>query len=244
MIPKVIHYCWFGGNPLSDGAVKCIDSWRSFFPDYEIKEWNEGNFDVNMIPYTRDAYVAGKYAFVSDYARMWILYHHGGIYFDTDVEVIAPFDDILSDGSFMGCEIDGGRGGIMVNPGLGLGVEAGNPVVRRILDFYSGHAFYKSDGSVNMVAIVRITTDALLAHGMKDIAGVQSVENIVIYPQVYFNPYDDATGRLRITPCTHSIHWYSKTWLKVNPLRQKLAQLFHRVFGVDGLSRIKRFIRK
>ena len=95
MIPKIIHYCWFGRNPLPQSAIKCINSWKKFFPDYEIKEWNEQNFDVNIIPYTSEAYQAKKYAFVSDYARMWVLYNYGGIYFDTDVEVIKPMKDIV-----------------------------------------------------------------------------------------------------------------------------------------------------
>ena len=101
MIPKVIHYCWFGHNPLPKSALKCINSWRSYFPDYEIKEWNETNFDVNMMPYTTEAYNARKFAFVSDVARFWILLNEGGLYFDTDVEVIKGFDDIVSSGAFM-----------------------------------------------------------------------------------------------------------------------------------------------
>ncbi|MDE6612292.1 MAG: glycosyl transferase, partial [Muribaculaceae bacterium] len=105
MIPKTIHYCWFGRNPLPESALKCIASWRKYFPDYQIIEWNEDNFDVNAIPYTAQAYAAKKYAFVSDYARFKILYDHGGLYFDTDVEVIKPFDDILERGAFMGFEL-------------------------------------------------------------------------------------------------------------------------------------------
>ena len=95
MIPKVIHYCWFGRNPLPESAIKCIDSWKKFCPGYQIKEWKEDNFDVNSIPYTKDAYQAGKYAFVSDYARFRVLYNNGGIYFDVDVEVIKPIDDLV-----------------------------------------------------------------------------------------------------------------------------------------------------
>jgi len=102
MIPKIIHYCWFGRNPLPASALKCIYSWRKFLPNYEIKEWNEDNFDVNIIPYTREAYEAKKYAFVSDYARFYILYHYGGLYFDTDVEIIKPMDDIVERGNFYG----------------------------------------------------------------------------------------------------------------------------------------------
>ncbi len=106
MIPKVIHYCWFGRNPLPKSALKCIASWRKYFPNYEIKEWNEDNFDVNIIPYTQEAYSVGKYAFVSDYARFKILYENGGLYFDTDVEVIRPMDDIIERGAFMGVEVE------------------------------------------------------------------------------------------------------------------------------------------
>ena len=133
MIPKVIHYCWFGRNPLPESAVKCIDSWRKFMPDYEIKEWNEDNFDVNAIPYTAEAYQMKKYAFVSDYARFWILYQYGGLYFDTDVELIKPIDDIVEKGPFMGieetCKIIPVNlvGYPLVNPGLGISVEQGYP---------------------------------------------------------------------------------------------------------------------
>lgn len=243
MIPKIIHYCWFGGNPLSPDAVKCIESWRRYFPDYEVKEWNESNFDVRMIPYTADAYEAGKYAFVSDFARMWILYNHGGLYFDTDVEVIRPFDDILARGSFMGCEIDGGNPYIMVNPGLGLGTESGNPVMKHVVDFYSKHNFRMSDGSINPEAIVRITTNALVAYGLKDEPGIQTVEGITIYPKEYFNPFDDNTGRLNKTSNTYSIHWYSKTWMTVNPIRQKLVRLIHRFISPAVVAKIKKFIR-
>ena len=111
MIPKIIHYCWFGRNPLPESAQKCIASWKKFLPDYEIKEWNEDNFDVNIIPYTKEAYEAKKYAFVSDYARFWILYKYGGLYFDTDVEVIKPMDDIIERGPFMGIEVPANNAG-------------------------------------------------------------------------------------------------------------------------------------
>lgn len=104
IIPTTIHYCWFGGNPLPPLAEKCIESWKTFFPNYEIKRWDESNFNVNIIPYTAEAYKAKKYAFVSDYARFWILYQYGGLYFDTDVEVIRSMDDIIRRGPFMGCE--------------------------------------------------------------------------------------------------------------------------------------------
>lgn len=127
MIPKIIHYCWFGRNPLPGSAERCIASWRKFLPDYEIREWNEDNFDIDVSRYARQAYDAGKYAFTSDYARFWILYNYGGLYFDTDVEVIRPLDDIIARGPFMGCEhdakSDADASDLGIAPGLGLGVN-------------------------------------------------------------------------------------------------------------------------
>ena len=155
MIPKIIHYCWFGRNPLPESAVKCIDSWKKFFPDYEIKEWNEDNFDVNIIPYTKEAYEAKKYAFVSDYARMWILYHHGGLYFDTDVEVIKSMDDIVARGPFMGIEVEATSGTApLVAPGLGLGVAPSLGLYKDFLDYYAPLHFLFEDGCLNQVPVV------------------------------------------------------------------------------------------
>ena len=104
MIPKIIHYCWFGGNPLPKDAQECLSSWKKYLPDYEIKVWNESNFDVNCCPYVKGAYEQRKFAFVSDYARFWVLYKEGGLYFDTDVEVIRNVDHIIAAGNFMGIE--------------------------------------------------------------------------------------------------------------------------------------------
>ena len=146
MIPKIIHYCWFGRNPLPELARKCIASWRKYLPDYEIKEWNEDNFDVNIIPYTAEAYAQKKYAFVSDYARFWILYRYGGIYFDTDVEVIRPLDDIIARGCFMGFETDPApkQSGVdaCVNPGLGLGVAPGLGLIKKCWTIMMANTLY------------------------------------------------------------------------------------------------------
>lgn len=244
-IPKVIHYCWFGRNPLPESAVKCINSWKKYFPDYEIKEWNEDNFDVNIIPYTREAYEAKKYAFVSDYARMWILYHHGGLYFDTDVEVIKPMDDIVARGPFMGIEVEATSGAApLVAPGLGLGVTPGLDLYRNILDIYQNLHFLLEDGNFNMYAIVRITSDALSNNGMKATNDLQDVAGIWIYPRDYFNPLDDNTGKLIITDNTRSIHWYTKTWMKKqNPLRTWLVRRIHRYFGNNSLAWLKKIVK-
>ena len=230
MIPKIIHYCWFGHNPLPPLALKCIASWKKYLPDYEIKEWNEDNFDVNIIPYTREAYGAGKYAFVSDYARFWILYKYGGIYFDTDVEVIRPIDDIIAAGGFMGYETDpqpasvdvclpGGSDvsasseQVNINPGLGLGVAPGLGLVKKVLEYYEGSHFVNESIMRNQITVVYITTHILLGNGLKAEPGIQQLEGINIYPSEYFCPINVTTGRLHITPNTRTIHHYSGSWV-------------------------------
>lgn len=239
MIPKVIHYCWFGRNPLPDSALKCIASWRKFLPDYEIKEWNEDNFDVNIIPYTAEAYQAKKYAFVSDYARFWILYHYGGLYFDTDVEVIKPMDDIIARGPFMGVEVPSKGGSLpLVAPGLGLGAELQMLFYNEILDYYNNLHFLGDDGMPNEVTVVRHNTNVLQQHGLQPTNDIQQVAGVWIYPRDYFNPLDDLTGRLAQTPNTYAIHWYTRTWSNSPAWRIKLSRLSHRIFGM-GLHNIK-----
>lgn len=222
MIPKVIHYCWFGRNPLPELAVKCIASWKKYLPDYEIKEWNEDNFDVNIVPYTSEAYVAKKYAFVSDYARFWILYHHGGLYFDTDVEVVAPIDDIIARGSFMGCEREAtGATVSAVAPGLGLGANPGLGLYADLLAKYSKIHFIAADGTFNQTTIVEYTSDLLSQKGLKAVSGIQLVDGIYIYPKEYFCPLG-LDGVMRITSNTRSIHHYMASWSdKRNPIKKE-----------------------
>lgn len=228
MIPKIIHYCWFGRNPLPPLAVKCIDSWRKYFPDYEIKEWNEDNFDVNIIPYTEEAYRLKKYAFVSDYARFWILYHHGGLYFDTDVEVIKSMDDIIAKGPFMGCEENAHSEAtaLTVAPGLGLGATPGLGVYSELLQLYSILRFLKEDGELNLKTVVQYTTEILCAHGLQMVNDIQCIDGIWIYPKEYFNPKDYATGKLTISDKTYSIHHFAASWL---PWRWRLKLQIKRI---------------
>ena len=214
MIPKIIHYCWFGRNPLPELAQKCIASWKKYLPDYEIKEWNEDNFDVNIIPYTAEAYAAKKYAFVSDYARFWILYKYGGIYFDTDVEVIRPIDDIIAKGNFMGCETDAsGSNAACVAPGLGLGVNPGLRLVKKMLDYYNGQHFVHESVMRNQITVVLIATRVLLDNGMKNVPGIQQVDDVWIYPSEYFCPINVTTGRIHIEKNTRTIHHYAASWV-------------------------------
>lgn len=234
MIPKIIHYCWFGRNPLPKSAIKCIESWRKFFPDYEIKEWNEDNFDVNSIPYTAEAYQARKYAFVSDYARFWILYHYGGIYFDTDVEVIKPMDDIIEKGPFMGIEVECNQQQLhpMVAPGLGIAVEAGHIVYKKMIDYYSSVHFMGENGMLNHETVVPRTTRVLVEMGLQPHNDLQQVAGIWIYPMDFFNPLESLTGRLNKTDRTRSIHWYMASWQGTSSFHKLLSRLSHRYFGL------------
>lgn len=235
MIPKVIHYCWFGRKPLPVSAQKCIDSWRKFLPNYEIKEWNEDNFDVNIIPYTQQAYEARKFAFVSDYARFWILYHEGGLYFDIDVEVIKSLDNIIERGPFMGIETSASwEGKPMVAPGLGLGIEAGHPFYENMLRAYDHLEYRKADGSFDNTTIVSYTTRELYAHGMVASESLQEVDGIWIYPADFFCPMDSTTGITTITKRTVSIHHYDCSWMDHHSLSFRLHQIKNFFFRLIG----------
>lgn len=228
MIPKKIHFCWFGGNPLNAMGIKCLASWKKFFPDYEIIEWNESNFDVHCCKYVEEAYEAKKWAFVSDYARFKILYEHGGLYFDTDVEAIKSFEDILEKGNFMGSELESPY----INPGLGFAVEAGHPFIKEMIDDYHKSSFKKADGSLDLTTIVDRTTVLLKKHGLEDKNEIQTVAGITIYPVDYFCPIEMSTHRLIMTENTRSIHHYTSSWVdNRSKFRGKVYRFIRRIFG-------------
>ncbi len=238
MIPKIIHYCWFGGKPLDKLGHKCLNSWKKYFPGYDIKEWNESNFDVNCCEYIKEAYKAKKWAFVSDYARFKILYKYGGVYFDTDVEVIRSFDGILSKGNYMGSE----RICDNVNPGLGMAVAPELDIIKEIIEDYEHSSFIKPDGTYDLTTIVERTTKILKKHGLSSSDKIQTVENINVYPPEYFCPINMDTGKLTITPNTYSIHRFAGSWEKTsNKFRGRIYRLINRTFGnkfADFLRRI------
>ena len=234
MIPKKIHYCWFGGKPLNKLGKKCLKSWKKYFPDYEIIEWNESNFDFNCCQYVKEAYEAKKWAFVSDYARYKILYEQGGVYFDTDVEVIKSFDSILEAGAFMGCE----DASMKVAPGLGMAVEPGNAFYKEVLDDYEKSTFIKEDGSMDLYTIVHRTTDIFRKHGLTGENEIQTVEGINIYPARYFCPINMDTGKLEITPDTYSIHRYAASW--VSPKERARGKIYFAIVKIFGEKTAKK----
>lgn len=212
-IPKIIHYCWFGKKEKPDSVMKCIASWQQHCPEYEIKEWNEDNFDFSSCAYANEAYQAKKWAFVSDYARFWILYNYGGIYFDTDVEVIKPIDEIINAGPFFGMEAMSGQAEeAKVAPGLGLAVWARHPLYKEIIEKYNNMHFISETGILNETTVVEYITDVVKGHGFKNSLNIQNIEGILIYPPDYFCPQNYSTGKMEITENTISIHHYSATW--------------------------------
>ena len=257
MIPKIIHYCWFGGNPLPKSAIECIDSWIKFFPDYEIKEWNESNYDVHKIQYIHEAYEAKKYAFVSDYARFDILYHEGGLYFDTDVKVLKSFDDIIAKGPFMGreagaylknfCNTQGD--GLGVNPGIGLGVEPGHNLYKEFLDTYKDLSFYNPDGTLNTKTIVVYTSEILLKHGLShNNEDAEEIAGVWIYPADVFCPMDHTKGNIvNITDRTVSIHLYDCSWLDHKTMSYRLHTFKNwmmRTFGAERIEKLAKIIKR
>lgn len=241
MIPKIIHYCWFGGNPKTAKMEKCIASWKKFCPDFQIIEWNEKNFIIDeQCQFVREAYENKKFAFVSDVARLKIIFENGGVYLDTDVELLKPIDELLQCKAFFGWQDDK-----YVANGLGFGAEKGNSIVGENLSCYLHTSFINSDGSFNMKACPVYTTKILQQYGLElQNNSIQRLAEAVIYPVEYFNPLDDATNRLNITEKTYSIHWYAKTWVsKRNRIRNRITRIFHRYFGVNCFEPLKRVIR-
>ncbi len=207
MIPKIIHYCWFGRNPLPELALRCIESWKKYLPDYEIKEWNEDNYDVHKIPYISEAYNAKKYAFVSDYARFDILYEYGGIYFDTDVEVIKDLTLIIEQGAFAGVERAG-----ELNAGLGIGSPAAMDIFKEVLDSYQEEHFVNQDGSLNLKTVVTRVSEIFYKYGFVKEDKIQDVAGVRVYPTEYFCPKSYFTGKLNITENSYTIHHYDGSW--------------------------------
>ena len=209
MIPKKIHYCWFGGKELPKEARECITSWKKYLPEYEIIEWNEKNVDLNCCNYVKEAYEKKKWAFVSDYFRFEILYRFGGIYFDTDVKVLKSLVPILEKGAYFGKETE--RDGGMVASGLGMAVEPHNDIYREVLQMYHSESFLNDDGTENLKTVVQRLTEILLKHGFRQNENyevIQKIDGISIYPGEYFCPmgYD---GISNITNNSYTIHLYN-----------------------------------
>ena len=229
-IPKVIHYCWFGRGKMPKLAKKCIKSWKKYCPDYKIICHNEDNFDLTQNRYLNEAYKAGKWAFVSDYARLKIIYDNGGIYLDTDVELIKPIDDLLLTKGFMGFDEKG-----IVATGLGFGAEKGNEIVSEFLKDYDDIPFVLPDGSYDLTPCPDRNTEALKRLGMDIKNTNQTFMDINFLPDEYLCPMNYYTGKKIITENTYSIHHYSASWTSVVTKRTTRIK---RIIGVRLYDKI------
>lgn len=228
MIPKKIHYCWFGRGEKPKLAQKCIASWKKYCPDYELVEWNEDNFDINCCPYVKEAYENKKYAFVTDYVRLYAMYTQGGIYMDTDVEVIKTLDQFLIHKGFSGFESTK-----FIPTGI-MAAEKALPIIKELLDYYTDRHFLNDDGSFDTTTNCVTITDIFLKHNLILNGQLQTISDFTLYPSDYFCPFENETGKLNKTENTATIHWFNKSWLpETIRKRSKITRIFHRIFGVN-----------
>lgn len=239
MIPHIIHYCWFGGTPMPDMAQECIDTWRRLMPDWEYRLWNEENFDPDSTPYTREAYAAGKYAFVSDYVRLWALREHGGVYLDTDVRLLRPLDPLMNLDAFAGFE------GSKHLP-IGTCVLASRPKgewVTSMLGLYDKLHFLRPDGSPDLTTNVQRLTTAMLSHGFQPDGREQDYRDLHIYPVDYFSPRH-TTGEYLRTENTYCDHLGLGSWAeKPRGWKQRLARLLGQRATTFLIKTKRRFAR-
>jgi mannosyltransferase OCH1-like enzyme len=238
-VPKIIHYCWFGGKAKPDIVKRCIDTWEKNLPGYEIKEWNENNFDLTCNSYVREAYNSKMFAFVSDYVRVLALYHYGGIYLDTDVEVYKSFDDLLHHDSFWGFEQEN----YIATSTIGSAKE--NQLIKTFLDSYHGKNFIKEDGTLDDSTNVVTITKLLVNMGLKANGEYQEIEGIgAFYPQTYFSPYDYINCRTFKSEHTYTLHHFHKSWLSPKArLKSNIKLIASKVIGGHNIARLRNMMR-
>lgn len=212
MIPKIIHYCWVGNAPKPKSVLYCIESWKKFCPDYEIREWNESNYDFSKNLYMKQAYEAKKWGFVPDYARLDIIYEYGGIYLDTDVEIIKSFDEMLNYTAFMGFE-NTGDGEFFVNCGHGFGAEPHNKIIGAARELYEHIRFFNEDKTYNMLPSPHYTTQILKKYGLVQENKDQELLDVMVYASDVLCPKNFRTGEISISKRTISIHHFTASWL-------------------------------
>lgn len=242
MIPKVIHYCWFGKNPKNKVIKKCINSWKKYCPEYEIIEWNEDNFDINLNNYVKEAYQEKKWAFVTDYVRLWIIYNYGGIYLDTDVELIKNIDQLLEDETFFCFENEE-----YIATGLGFGSKPKSKIVKKLLDDYKDIHFLKENGDFDNTPCPIRNTECIkdIINKIKNKTTISKINNIAFYPKEYFCPLDYQTGKLEITNNTIGIHWYQASWFNKNEkIKKNIVKFFKRILGKNTIKKIKSILKK
>lgn len=236
MIPKTIHYCWFGGKPLPRTARKCLASWRKMCPDYKIKRWDESNFDVWQHPFVASAYDAGAWAFVSDWVRLKVLYDNGGVYLDTDVKLLKPLDELLENQCYIGVQ----QSGRLCNTGLGFGAAKASPVVKEMLAKYDGLVF--EWGKSKELACPHLNDEVVREHGYsgEGFGKVERFDGLTVYPSRYLDPIAPGESQNLMCGETISVSLYANSWGKRG---ERLRRSMINVIGTDRVSALKRIIR-
>lgn len=237
-IPKIIHYCWFGEKPLPILAEKCIESWKKYLPEYKLVLWNEESFDIDSHPFTRQAYISKKYAFITDYVRLYALFNFGGVYMDTDVEVLKNFDAFLKYKAFSGFENE-----TVIPTGI-MAATKGHATVEKLLAYYNEKSFISKDGTLRMTPNTQIISEILENEGFKRNGEYQVLNNdFHIFPRDYFCPHDYYTGLQYFSSNTFTIHHFSGSWLpKRKRITIKLKYLLIKMFGVNFVNKIKKIV--
>lgn len=231
---KTIHYCWFGRGEKPKLVQKCIESWKKNLPDYDIVEWNEDNFDIKKNIFVSQAYSDRNFAFVSDYVRAFVLYNYGGIYMDTDVEVLGTFDSFLGDKMFVGFE-EGNFVGTCV-----MGTEKGHPIMKEYLDHYDGTTYFNEDGTKYTDTNVVLLTKLLESKGLQRNDSKQTVGDVTVYPRTYFSPYDYINGINYITDESAAIHHFAQLWLpKSVRLKTEIKKKIIGIIGGESLKKLR-----
>ena len=233
MIPKTIHYCWFGRKPLPSSVRDYIKTWKKHLPDFQIIEWNETNFDVNICQFSGEAYGMKKYAFVSDFARIYILYYYGGLYLDTDVEILKPFDEFMQNDFFIGYESENQLGTSVI------GSIAKHPLLNKILTYYEKAVFVTEGDKLNATPNTVIISQLFREEGYNINNKVFNKDGIAFYPMDYFSPLILSTNRLKVTSRTHSIHHYTGTWA---PRYYLIERAVWRFFHIKNLKLCLRLV--
>ncbi len=243
MIPKVIHYCWFGGNALGEKEKACIQSWKKFCPDFQIIEWNESNCDLQINEFVKQASERNAYAFLSDYFRIKVVNEQGGIYLDTDVELIKPLDDLLCNELYMGIEKNEESDIHAVASGLGFGSVKNHPVLDKLLQVYDKLTFVDENGVEKKVACPQLETEVLKEFGFEERKNqLQRFNGITVYPSEYFAPKSYIKGDITITDNTYSVHHYSMNWMDKDrqALKTREWELIKKFGYEKAKSKIKR----
>lgn len=241
-IPKIIHYCWFGGKNKTELAEKCITSWKKHCPDYDFIEWNESNFDINYNSYVKEAYESKKWAFVTDVVRLFALVNYGGIYMDTDVEVLKPLDELLEYEAVSGFENK-----THIPTGL-MACEKGHPLFNEFLDEYQFLHFIKSDGSFDLTTNVTRITNTCKKYGFQPNNILQTINGFTLLPTDYLCPKSYDTGVINITKNTLVIHHFGGSWqdpqTKIEFEKRRKLSRYIGIKNADVFLGIKNCIKK